>query len=449
MLQSRVVLEHMKATTRTSLALRLERILLVAFALIIVLLPLHAFISTWGGTAIGPLLVWKSWKEILLVALLPLVVWYCLLRPDVAGRLWRSWLTKLILVYALLQVVFAIVSQASVGAVLDGLLVNLRFLAMLLLAGLLYYADDPWLHWVKCWLPKWLFITTIVLSLMAIAQVTIVPRDFLAHFGYNKDTTIAPYLVVDQNPNALRAFATLRGPNPFGAYLLLPLAVALVTVVRQRRNVLAGLALGLGVIALVLSSSRSAWLGAGAGVIVLAITLVPHDKLVKWIKWGTLPAIILIGAFFWLATTVPSIRIAVFHSRPDRPTLTTGSDDKHWQEVTTGIKDAWQHPLGQGVGVSGPASFYNTKAAPKVPESYYVQLAQEVGWAGLALFVAINVIVAVKLWQRRQDNLAKALLASFIGVTVINLFLHGWADDPTSMTWWGIAGLYLFADNKK
>lgn len=427
----------------------LARVLIAAFVAILVLLPFHAFISTWGGTHIGPLLVWKSWKEILLVALVPLVAWLCVLRPDIAKVIWKSWLNKLVLAYVALNVLFAMVSHASHEAVLAGLLMNLRFLAMLVLAEVVLATNHPWLAKLKKWLPTWLFITIIALSVMAIAQVTFVPRDFLANFGYDKDTTIAPYLVIDQNPDALRAFATMRGPNPFGSYLLLPLAVALVTIVRQRRNILAGAALGLGAVALVLTSARSAWLGAAAGLVVLALTMVPRDTLIKWLKWGSAPVIVAAALFLWLATTVPALRLAVFHSRPDRATLTEGSSDKHWQETTKGLQDAAAHPLGQGVGTAGPASFYNQNGGPKIPENYFVQLAEELGFVGLAVFVAINVFIAYHLWRRRRDTMAKALLASFIGVTVVNFFLHGWADDPTSMTWWGIAGLYLFADNKK
>lgn len=431
---------------------RLEKTLLVIFgvslSVILLLMPLHAFISTWGGANIGPLLVWKSWKEILLLALVPLVIWYCIVRKDVARQIWQSWLIKLIVLYTLFTALLAITSQASGEAVLAGLLMNLRFLAVFILAALLYFSGSPVVRRIKKWLPNCLFIITIGLSVLAIAQVTVVPKDFLASFGYNKDTTIAPYTVVDSDPNALRAFATMRGPNPLGAYLLLPLGLALVTIVRQRRNILAGAALGLGVVALILTSSRSAWFGALAGLVVLALTMVPGHRLIKWIKYGAIPAILAAAALLWAATTIPAVRLAVFHTRSDRATLTEGSDTKHWQATAAGLKSAWQYPLGQGVGTSGPASIYNTKQPSKLPENYYVQLAEEIGWPGLALFVVINVVIAVKLWQRRQNTVVKALLASFIGIAVINFFLHGWSDDPTAITWWGIAGLYLFSDNK-
>jgi hypothetical protein len=61
--------------------------------------------------------------------------------------------------------------------------------------------------------------------------------------------------------------------------------------------------------------------------------------------------------------------------------------------------------------------------------------------AGLAFFVLTSAMIAKRLWQ--QQEMPRALLASFIGIAVINLFLHGWADDPTAMTWWGIAGLFV------
>lgn len=433
----------------TKLAAGLLNILLGAFVLILVLLPVHAFISTWGGTTVGPLLVWKSWKEILLALLVPLVIWYCLLRPDVAKTVWNHWLTKLVALYVVLQFVFAITSQASTDAALAGLLMNVRFFAMLVLAMVVLASGHPAVLRLKKWLPGWLLATTVALSVLAILQVTVIPRNFLAQFGYNKDTTIAPYLEVDQSSSALRAFATMRGPNPLGSYLLLPLALAVVILARQRRNMLAWAALVLGTVALVLTSSRSAWLGGLAGLLVLALAMVPKAQLIKWAKRGAIPAIIALIIFGWLAVTVPQVRLAVFHSRADRATLTTGSSDEHWQKTIDGIKDVAAHPLGQGVGTAGPASFYNKNQPPKVAENYFVQIGQETGVLGLAIFIAINCVVVMQLWRQRADPWAKALLASFVGITVVNFFLHGWADDPTAMTWWGIAGLYLFEARKK
>jgi hypothetical protein len=424
------------------------RILIVSFVAILLLLPFHALLSTWGGTAIGPLLVWKSWKELFMAGLIPIVILYCALRPDVAKKVWDGWLMRLIAVYVLLHVVFALVSQASFEAVIAGLMMNLRFLAIFVLGYLIAASNHPWGKTLWKFAPAWVFITTVVLSLMAIAQVTVLPKDFLAQFGYGPGT-VMPYTVIDDQPDALRAQATLDGPNTLGSYLLIGLAASLVFVILQKRNWLAGLSLGLGVFALILTSSRSAWLGAGAAVAVLAFTLVPRKTLITWAKWGTIPAIIVGLGFLWAASTIPALRLAVFHSTTERASLTTGSSDKHWLEITNGLSDAASNPLGQGVGTAGPASYYNTNYYPKIAENYYIQIAQEVGLFGALLFIAINSMVVYALWRRRHEGWGKVLLASFVGITAINLFLHGWADDPTALTWWGIAGLYLGADNKK
>lgn len=418
--------------------------LTLSLGVVLVLLPLHAFLSTWGGTAIGPLLVWKSWKELLLVALVPLVVAYLVARSDVFKVLWSRWVNRLILAYVVLHAVWAWLSPANADAIFAGLAFSLRFLAVFVLAQLVVASGAPVVHKLKKIVAPWLLIATIAVSAFAIVQVVFLPADFLAQFGYNKDTTIAPFVLIDDNPDALRAFATMRGPNELGSYLILPLLLALSLVIKERRNVLAGAALGLGVVALALTGSRSAWLGAVVALGTLALLWLPPARLKKWLAWGVVPALIVGAVGLWMAVNVPAVRLAVFHSSPDDPHLLEGSSEKHWEASYNGAVDAINHPLGQGVGTAGPASFYGD-ATPKIAENYYIQVAQEVGVAGLLLFLAINIALAFRLWRQRNELWSKLLLASFAGLSVINIFLHGWADDPTAMTWWLVAGLYAFA----
>lgn len=418
-------------------------IFITVLGLLLVALPFHAFISTWGGTAVGPLLVWKSWKELLLLALVPLVITYLFLQPEVWRILWGRWVNKLALVYLCIHIIWAFLSPAGMNAVLAGLAFNLRFIAVFILAQIVVASGAPLVHKLKKFVSPWLLVVTIVISILAAIQTMFLPADFLAQFGYNKDTTIAPYILVDENKDALRAFATMRGPNELGSFLMLPLLLALALVIDERRNVLAGVALGLGVIALGLTGSRSAWLGVIAALVVLAALWLPKKKLTKIIMWGTIPAVFL-GAFvFWLAATVPEVRLAVFHSSPGDPSLFEGSNQKHWEATYNGVKDVAGHPLGQGVGVAGPASYYGN--SPKIAENYFVQIAQEVGIIGMLTFLAINVLLAVQLFKQRHELMAKLLIASLAGMTVVNVFLHGWVDDPTAITWWLVAGLYTFA----
>lgn len=177
--------------------------MMAVVVVIVLVMPIHAFISTWLGTAIGPLLVWKSWKEILLALMVPVVVWYCALRPDVARAIWRRPVNGLIFLYVLLHVLLSFASTASFEAVVAGLLMNLRFLAIFVLAQVIAQANPPELQKLKAIVPRWLMWLAVGLGILAILQVYVLPRDFLVQFGYNKDLTIAPYATVDDNPEEI------------------------------------------------------------------------------------------------------------------------------------------------------------------------------------------------------------------------------------------------------
>ncbi len=326
-------------------------------------------------------------------------------------------------------------------AVLAGLMMNLRFFAIFVLMQVVVEATPPHLKRYRERAIKFLLWTTIGLGVMAVLQVFVLPKDFLAPFGYAKDMTIAPYVLVDERPDALRAFATMRGPNTLGAYLLLPIALALCMVYKPRRSVLAWSALGSGLVAEFLTGSRSAWIGVAVTVVMLGVIMLPRVRLVQWVKLGIIPVILVIGVVIWAAVSIPEVRLAVFHSQPSDSSLVEGSTEKHWQATWEGLQDVVRHPWGSGPGSAGPASFYNA-SGPKLAENYYVQIAQETGWIGLGLFMTICVMAAIQI-ARRRGALPAALLASFAGLAVINIFLHGWADDPTSLTWWALVALCM------
>jgi len=411
-----------------------------ATVLIVVLMPVHAFLSTWLGTAIGPLLFWKSWKEVLLGVMVLVAGCYCVLRPDVARVVWGRTVNKLIALYAALHVVMAPFSTASPNAVAAGLMMNLRFLVICVLVQIIVEANPEYLQRLRARAPRWLVWIAVGLGVLAIVQVYVLPKDFLAQFGYNKDTTIAPYVLVDQNPHALRAFATLRGPNTLGSYLLLPVAAALYFVYKRRRDALAWAAIVCGFVGIYLTGSRSAWLGLLVTIVVLALMILPRQRIISWAKRLFVPLVLAVALLAWAAVTIPSVRLAIFHSSPGDSSLNEGSNDKHWQATAQGIADVVRHPLGTGPGSAGPATFYNATGT-NLSEDYYVQIAQEVGLVGLALFVAINVLI-VRNIVRQPGLLPTILVASFAGISLINFFLHGWADDPTALTWWAFAGLY-------
>jgi O-antigen ligase len=111
--------------------------------------------------------------------------------------------------------------------------------------------------------------------------------------------------------------------------------------------------------------------------------------------------------------------------------------------VKNGLSDLRDHRLGTGPGTAGPASYYNTGHRERIAENYFIQIGQEVGIIGMALFLLINIGVGYLLCVRRDDPLALSLFASLIGLTFVNMLSHAWADDTLAYIWWGLAGIAM------
>jgi len=90
--------------------------------------------------------------------------------------------------------------------------------------------------------------------------IFLLPPDFLTHFGYGP-STILPFQHIAMGTNVLRFPGTLGGPNQLGTYLILPLCLSLIYAVKYRKRLLWLLLAG-GIICLIATQSRGAWLGA-------------------------------------------------------------------------------------------------------------------------------------------------------------------------------------------
>jgi O-antigen ligase len=86
---------------------------------------------------------------------------------------------------------------------------------------------------------------------------------------------------------------------------------------------------------------------------------------------------------------------------------------------------------------------YNTGHPARIAENYYVQIAQETGWVGLVLFLAVQVALGISLWHGRRDVLSLGLCTGLVSASIIGLFGHVWTDDTLAYVWWGLAGLAL------
>ncbi|MBI4034532.1 O-antigen ligase family protein [Candidatus Saccharibacteria bacterium] len=410
-----------------------------AAAFIFVLLPFHALLTTWAGSNTGHLDLWRIWKEII-IAILVVPATY-LLSSSTQLRNWfrRSWLPRLIGLYFLLHLALAIWALAAdytnTEATTYALIINLRFLTFFLIC-LIIASHSDWLkrHWAKL-----LLIPAGLVVLFGLLQKLILPYDWLRHFGYRPDTTPA-YQTVDASLDFKRIQSTLRGANPLGAYLTMVIPAAMMAI---KRNWIfkTGLLIG-SIYVLFFSYSRSAWIGTALALALLAWWSVSHARRQNLVLLIAAAAVLISAGGYYLAHYNQAAQKTLFHTNASSSS-TASSNAERVAALKRGASDIIHQPLGRGPGTAGPASFRNDGHQPRVAENYYLQIGQEAGMLGIALFAAINILLARELWRQRRDILAKLLLASLAGISFINLVSHAWTDDTLSLMWWGLAGIAL------
>ena len=403
------------------------------------LIVIHAPLTVYVGTQFPQFAdTIKAWKEMLMLAALVLLAVDYTLRGA-----WRAAfqdkLVWLISAYAVLHLALAAIYHLPANAVIAGLMIDLRFIAYF---ALVYLFLKAYPGYKDSFLRIAMTGAAIVVG-FAVLQL-VLPHNFLAYIGYG-DSTIQPYITIDKNPAFVRENSTLRGPNPLGAYAIMVLcSVAAYWLARGKklkddtrvRVIFFAVA---GIIALVVSYARSAWLGAV--VALIAVFTLKNKGAITWRRVGYIAVTTaIVGGLVYGARNSSFVQNALIHNNP-----TTGasvdSNSQHLESLTSGINAMLTHPLGQGVGSTGSASLFTN--TPTVVENQFLFVAHETGWLGLALFIAITWAVLARLWRRRSDWMAFATFTSGLGLIIVGLLLPVWADDTVSIVWWGLAAVIL------
>ncbi|HSH18230.1 MAG TPA: hypothetical protein VK978_02510, partial [Candidatus Saccharimonadales bacterium] len=252
----------------------LPRLMALLCAAVIVLIPFHAFLTVWASSLIGHYTALRLWKEVLLLLLFIGAVFLYIRGRQTRQAAHREPLIGLITIYIVLLIVAGLIAYLRDGvsllAYLYGIVLDARFLVFFAITWVVSLHQDLL---VRLW-QRLLLLPAAVVVGFATLQYTLLPADFLKHFGYGPGT-IPPSGTIDQKDAYVRIQSTLRGANPFGAYLVVVLSALGALLLRARRldwrlavmYLLAGLAL-------VFTFSRSAWLGtfaATAWLVWLAI----------------------------------------------------------------------------------------------------------------------------------------------------------------------------------
>lgn len=397
---------------------------------VLALLPFHALFTTWLGSNFGHLDLFRIWKEISVIALLPGALY--LIWSEARMRKWlkNNWLPKLLLFYVLLHFIMGSVAlyrgDVNRVALIYALFSNLRFLGFFMIV-LAVGSKTDWLlrHWRSL-----LLIPAIAVIAFGLIQL-ILPFDFLRHFGYGTNT-ITAFQTVDQKLTYRRIQSTLRGANPLGAYMLLVFPLFLLVRGKTRRLVMQSAA----AIVMFFSYSRSAVLGLLAAAAVLAQPMVRWNKRIIII---VAVCIVFVGGAIFAFRDNNILQNTLFHT-DETSRSPVSSNASRLSQTEEAARQIIYEPLGRGPGTAGPASFRNNHP-PRIAENYFLQIGQEVGVLGLVIFLVIQILVGRMLWQNRKDNLSRILFALLVGLSVVNLVSHAWADDTLAYLYWGLAAL--------
>lgn len=433
---------------------------------IIAAVPFYAFITTWIGSNIGGLLLLRAWKELLLVLLGLGVIYLLTADKRLRQRFFKDaflWVVLAYIAWALITGVFLIedLDSAALGAT-----IQFRSFAIFLIAAVVVFYHKV----TEDTLYKLVTIPAIGVVAFGLLQLFVLPHDFLKHFGYQKDVTIPPYFTIDEQLNRIRIASTLRGPNPLGAYLIAPIMLVVgrwkLDVGKSRRvetedrgseigeknpniehrtsnigHILFALIyLLLSASVLYASHSRSAWLGLLAALGTYLWLIVSKKLKLAFVIAGAL-MIALGGVLIYQYRSTNFVQDVVLHDNPEEGGEVSSNQGRinAFEETK---EDMLASPVwGCGVGCAGPASVHNKNGA-KISENFYLQTVQELGVVGLVLLIAAQAIIVIRL-LKKKTNFAYAWLAVFVGVSVVSMLSHAWADDTIAYIWWGVAGLLL------
>ncbi|MEK7153023.1 MAG: O-antigen ligase family protein [Patescibacteria group bacterium] len=420
----------------------LKRIPYLASLALLVYMPFHIFLSQWLSLATGGLDFWKAGKDGLLIIVVVFTI--CLVYAQGKGSRTFNWLLGVTVLYGVLHMsLWVIHPDIYDRSAMIGTMYNMR-LPLFAILGFGAVLLVP--KFVFSSVIKVMLITSSIVATVGIVQFFL-PDDILTHVGYSLDRGARPVFYIEDNRDLPhRIMSTLREPNALGAFLILPITVLATLGLRakdRKRKYLYVLAAALHLAALLLTFSRSAWLGA-ALALMLAGWWHFRERASDVLRRLWPVAVGAAVAFSLVAYTVRNTSFFqqyVIHSNPAEQVSDLDSNDYHTLLTRQGLEGIANEPLGHGPGTAGLASIQNPKGG-QLTENYYVQIGYEIGLPGIVLFLVLNIWMYVRIWKR-HDYIAIALCAGFWAYVLTNMLLHTWSNEAVAAQWWILAGMAL------
>ena len=434
-------------------ASRTDKYLFFLALALIVYMPLHVLIVQSASLLTGGLDVWKAAKDVLIVGLVPLLVFFSYRRGLFSNKSFRL-LMILGGLYALVHGLFVLFDQNDdTYSAIVGSVYNTRLFGYLLLGYLVGSAKNG-SKYLKILVTTAVVVATVV-AVFAILQYFL-PKDILTHVGYSLDRGVKPLFFIDDKPDLPRVMSTLKDPNSLGAYLILPIIVTGYAICDKRaaRSLLSYEIKRAALLAMLILQLSALWLtfsrGALIGLIISSVTIlyiVTGDRAVSLIKryWYIfVVSLALMAGLLYQVQNTYLVQNIVFHA--DESTVLADPNEIRVSLTQDAVSEIIASPVGSGPGSAGLVAISNPKGGV-LTENYYLQVAYEVGWIGIALFVAILTVVikqqlrlSRKLKNTLTNDVSIILLSTLAGYIFYSLLIHLWSNEAITLQWWLLAG---------
>lgn len=231
----------------------------------------------------------------------------------------------------------------------------------------------------------------------------------------------------------LRAGSIFLSATTLAFYLLIPLGVAIASILRGRArwwHVLCGAATA---VALMLTLTRSA---LAAVPLMLGIAWLTGRRRAEF----SMLVLLILAALLPIASSIGVGRQLQTAFDPEEE-----SRASHVLRLQESISRVRAHPFGTGLGTAGSISRRFSVSSSITNENWYFQVGTELGIVGMGLFLAIILGTISRLWRRAREGFAQAVgpLCSVGGVATGALVLLTLEDFSVAWTLWILCGVAL------
>lgn len=420
--------------------LKLKSLPLLSMYALLAYMPFHLFLSRWLSLYTGGLGQWDAGKDIF-TCIVVSVCGFLFFKEKLYKHKYTRLLFTLLAAYFLLHLSFLVFDWSGhahrpfvVATLFNGRIFAWLFIG--LIAGLL--SSD----FQRKTLLKILLITSTITCVFALVQY-ILPKDLMEHFGYSIERGAKPSFFIDDKIDFPRVMSTVRDPNSYGSYLIMPLSILWFLLLKNRLpRVKAAALLLLHALALFLTFSRGAWLGAFIALAIVAGMLY-KSQLISFVRRYSpflMVAVLLMAGMIFIFRDTYVFKNVILHS--DESTIEADPNELRVHLQQLAIEGIVEDPQGHGPGTAGLVSISNPKGT-FLTENYYLQIAYEVGIFGLLILLSIFIATLHQLLSIKEISAKAVLVGCFVAYSFIAILIHLWSNESVAAQYMLVTGLLI------